>query len=282
MHYTDAHTHLNSDELYPEREKHLADFISVWWNWLVNVWVDQLWNTRAIEIAQKSLKLYGKRCSVKATIGWHPSEVSFGKIYDAESINAYIQWLERLLFSAKEHIVAIGECGIDGHYPWFTHEIALLQQDFFHQQCLLARAHALPIVVHSRDGFDLMQEVLQEFPDLAIYIHCRGYWPEQIQKMIATFPHIRFGFCGNISYPKATPLRESFLSVVQHKRYKQWDIGVLMETDAPRLAPQSRRGQRHVPMYITEQYRYAAELVWVGVAEFVDRVASDWHRLYTP
>jgi TatD DNase family protein len=280
MYYTDSHTHLNSDELYPKREQCLANFISVWWNWIVNIWVDQLRNIRAIEIAKKSLNIFWKRCIVKAAIGWHPSEVSFGKIHDAYSIDVYIKWLETLLISEIDYIVAIGECGIDTHYPWYNKQVALLQQEFFRKQCLLARAYTLPVVVHSREWFALMEEVLQEFTDLAVYIHCRGYWPEQIQKMIATFPRIRFGFCGNLSYPKATMLRESFLSVVQHERYRNWTVGLVIETDAPRLSPQSRRWHVHAPMYIVDQYSYAADLVWIEHKVFTDRVWVDRHRLY--
>ncbi len=70
-------------------------------------------------------------------------------------------------------IAAIGECGMDAHYPDYTTTIRSVQQAFFRRQCLLAREYNLPIVIHSRDAFDETYEVLEEFTDVSIYMHCR-------------------------------------------------------------------------------------------------------------
>lgn len=280
MQYIDAHTHLNSDELYPTRQVHLSDFIALWWIGLVNVWVDQTWNLRWIEIAEKAKELYGEICVVKATVWGHPSEVAYGHIYDQGSIDSCVDALEKLLQKHASCIVAVGECGIDAHYPWFTDQIALLQQDFFRKQCLLARAYNLPVVIHSRDAFALTYTVLEEFTDLHIYFHCWWYGPEEAKKLIETFPHLRFGFCGNSTYPKAEQLRATFLFLITHPAYLQGSIGILLETDAPWLAPQSKRGQRHTPAYILEQYAFLAWLANQSVADFSERVIVDRKRCY--
>ncbi len=280
MHYIDAHTHLNSDELYPNWQAHLSDFIAMWWIGLVNVWVDQTWNLRWIEIAKKAKELYGDTCVVKATVWWHPSEVAYGHMYNQQTIDSCVDALEKLLQEHASCIVAVGECGIDAHYPWFTDENALLQQEFFRKQCLLARTYNLPVVIHSRDSFALTYAVLEQFTDLHIYFHCRWYGPAEAQKLIERFPYLRFGFCGNSTYPKAEQLRATFSFLITHPAYLQRSIGILLETDAPWLAPQSKRGQRHTPAYIPEQYVFLAGVANQTVADFSERVIADRKRCY--
>lgn len=281
MHYTDAHTHLNSDELFPDREKYLTDFMAVWWVWLVNVWVDAVWNERAVVIAQQSLSMVWLSCVVKATLGLHPSEVSYGHIHDQSTIKQACSWLEHMLQKNASCVVGLGECGIDAHYPWFTDRVATLQQELFYDQCLLARKYALPVVVHSRDSFARTYEVLSKFTDLRIYFHCRSYGPQEIEQLLVYFPSLWFWFCGNCTYPKATSLRDSFLMVINHPLYQTKRLGVLVETDAPRLSPQSRRGKPHAPRYIPEQYTFLANLAGQRIWLFVDRVYADRLLLYT-
>jgi len=280
MEYTDAHTHLNSDELYRERNSHLHDFIACGWVGLVNVWVDAIWNARGIEIAEQRASQDGS-CIVKATVWGHPSEVSHGNICNKDAIDTYIGGLCVLVEKHRDVIVAIGECGMDAHYPWYTNEIRLLQQDFFRRQCELARQYDLPVVIHSRDAFASMYEVLEAFSDLSVYVHCRWYGPDEAKVMIARFPRLRFWFCGNLSYPKAQLLRDSFQVVVTHEKYIRGKLGLLMETDAPWLSPQARRGKRHAPKYISEQYSYASELATMSGEDFSERVLLDWKRLYS-
>lgn len=82
---------------------------------MVNIGVDLERSKRAIDIAQQSKQKFPDTI-VKATIGYHPSEVCFGKILSSQDIQAAITSLKRLYEENKQHIVAIGECGIDTHY----------------------------------------------------------------------------------------------------------------------------------------------------------------------
>ena len=76
-----------------------------------------MWNRRAIEIAEKSLALFSPICSIKATVGGHPSEVSFRKISDMQGVLLACDELEKLIVAHGSCIVALGECGMDAHYP---------------------------------------------------------------------------------------------------------------------------------------------------------------------
>lgn len=109
---------------------------------------------------------------VKATIGYHPSEVCFGNI-TTENLDERLSALRLLYEENKEHIVAIGECGIDTHYDGEKH--IELQKELFRRQCELAREFKLPIVIHSRSDFESTWEVVKEFREEKIYFHCFGY-----------------------------------------------------------------------------------------------------------
>jgi TatD DNase family protein len=225
--YFDSHTHLNNEQLYPQRQKHLQDFIQKGWIGLINIGVNHEYNTRWIEIARSFhgvtatiepvRSLRGKYNSFKSehskqesdadgigvwcTIGLHPYEVVSWDITDS-NLHHKLKEMSLLYAPYKECIVAIGECGIDTHYP-DSHTTLALQKDLFRQQCDLARQWDLPIVIHSRANRQATHEVLQNFKDLTIYFHCRSYTPDEIKIIKATYPKFYIGFCGNISYPKA-------------------------------------------------------------------------------
>ena len=76
-------------------------------------------------------------CVVKATLGYHPAEVCFGNITH-DTIDEKISALKKMYAENKEHIVAIGECGIDTHYPDGGQNIET-QKELFRKQCTLAQ-----------------------------------------------------------------------------------------------------------------------------------------------
>lgn len=103
----------------------------------------------------------------------------------------------------------------------------------FRMQCELAKELQLPIVIHSRNDFASTFEVIKEFKDEKIYFHCYGYGAEEVKILQEYFPQIWFGFCGNVTYPKAQQLRDALL---------ECNVGnIVFETDAPWLSPQVLR-----------------------------------------
>lgn len=129
----------------------------------------------------------------------------------------------------KEHIVAIGECGIDLYYPGAS-DFLDFQKEIFMKQCELARELKLPIVIHSRVAFDETIEVLQAFKELKIYFHCWSYGVEQLETLLKSFPQIWIGYTGICTYPKSTENKACLQATPLDK--------ILLETDAPYLAPQ--------------------------------------------
>lgn len=278
MHFIDAHTHLNSDELFPKWKEHLQQFINAWWVGLLNVWVDHERNRRWLEIAEQSVEFFGEQCIVKATIWWHPSLVSYWTISSQEHIEIFMKQLEEDLKAKSKHVVAIGECGIDAHYPGWWKEHLLLQQSLFYAQVALAVKYALPVVIHSRDAFPETIEVLQAFPDLPVYMHCWWYGIHELEQLIKRFRALRVWFCGNTTYPKATELRDSLDFLVNHDAFINNTCGLLLETDAPWLTVQAKRGQMNMPSYIPELYTFIAQHLWWSEEHLSNRVMNDFRR----
>lgn len=267
--YYDAHTHLNDDKLYPERKTYLDNFIHAEWKWLVNVWVDHAHNERAIKIAREAVD-HGNSCRVKATIWYHPSEICFGNITQ-ENIDERISVLRKLYDENKDYIIAIGECGIDTHYPDGSNNIEL-QKELFRKQCEFAQELWLPIIIHSRDDFASTFEVIKDFKDEKIYFHCYGYGAEEIKILHESFPNLRVWFCGNVTYPKAQPLRDALLAC---------DISnIVFETDAPYLSPQKIRWERNEPANVKYIYVFSAPLLHLTETQLQHQIEKNVEKLY--
>jgi len=295
--YYDSHTHLNDDKLYPDWQWYIQEFVDAGWWWLVNVWVDHQRNQRGIAIAQEASKSFPDTF-VKATIGYHPSEVCFGKIIGShpeqndsvakdlghtimdssatpqndniKTISQAIQFLKDLYAQHAEHIVAIGECGIDTHYDGYSH--ITTQKELFAQHCDLAQELDLPIVIHSRDDFASTWDVVKNYKNEKIYFHCRGYGPGEVKVLQNYFPKLWIGFCGNVSYPKAQILRDSL--------YVTRPDAMLLETDAPYLAPQTQRGNTNKPLYVIDIYNYVASILSLDLPVLQSEIANNFQRLY--
>ena len=265
--YFDAHTHLNDDKLYPQWQSYMQRFVDAWWVGLVNVGVDIEWSRRAVDIAQQSL-VHFPDMLVKATAGYHPSEICFQKIPD---ISTAMIVLHNFCATYREHIIAIGECGIDVHYPW--EKYLDQQKELFAAQCELARELWLPIVIHSRDDFAGTWDVIQHFKDLKTYFHCRGYGPDELQFLVKELPQVWFGFDGNITYPKAENLRQSLYACPIDR--------ILLETDAPYLTPQPKRWQDNEPANIGLVYGYVASILNQPISLLSDVVRKNFINLFS-
>jgi TatD DNase family protein len=90
--------------------------------------------------------------------------------------------LKKLYEDNKDHIVAIGECGIDTYYPGSENSLSL-QKQLFTLQCNLAQELHLPLMIHIRKDFLSAFEILKNYRDMTIYVHCRGFGPEEVEML---------------------------------------------------------------------------------------------------
>ena len=143
---------------------------------------------------------------------------------------ARIEELVELL--GHPRVVAVGETGLD-----YFHDLAPrdAQRALFDRQLEVAAASGLPVVVHTRDADADTSAALASFPGTVI-LHCFSV-PGLLETAIERRYYV--SFAGNVTYPKATALREAAAAVP--------DDRILAETDSPYLSPQPLRGKRNEP-----------------------------------
>lgn len=261
----DAHTHLNTDQLFSDYTKYLENFEKIWWKILVNAWANNEYNKKWIQIARESAKKFSN-LTVKTAIWRHPCDIPHNELEFFPLINE----LEELYENNKNYIVAIWECGIDLHFP--ENPTIGVQQHALKLQAELARKLNLPLIIHSRDGFHETKEVLKDFSDLKIYFHSRWYWPNELSEAERIFPNLRLWFTNVIEYPSAKKIREAISNIKTAK--------ILTETDAPFLPPQSMRWQQNEPAYVTYVYEKLCELLNLNNNELEELVEKNTKLLY--
>lgn len=274
----DAHTHLNSDQIYPNRQQHVSDFVEVGGTHLITVGIDGVYNTRNIQVCQERLKYpQVSTCIIRSTIGIHPCSVWSPWHTTRSEVDHQMQILQELYEQNTQHIVGVWECGIDAH-RWDYDAIKKLQWYAFEQQCLWAQKLNLPIVIHTRSQWPDTLAILQDFKDLKIYLHCRGYTPTEVQQAATALPHLWIGFCGNTTYPKAQPLRDSLTTA--RAIQNDWWCHVVLETDAPYLSPQSKRGKMNVPAHLRGSATLFAQYIGIPTPELITTASDNSKKLY--
>ena len=162
---------------------------------------------------------------VWATAGVHPHEADGG-----------IEGLEELL--ARPEVVAVGECGFDYHYD---HSARDAQREVFAAQVALAHAHGLALVIHTREAWDDTFDVLaaEGVPDRTVF-HCFSGGPAEARRCLDVGAVLSFS--GIITFKSADDLRAA-AAITPLDR-------LLVETDAPYLAPVPHRGRKNRPALV--------------------------------
>ncbi len=261
----DAHTHLNTDQLFWDYKKYLENFEKVWWKIVVNAWANNEYNQKWIQMAKESVKDFSNLI-IKTAIWRHPCNIP----HNESDFLPLLNELKKLYEANKDYIVAIWECGIDLHFP--ENPTVEVQQNALKLQAEMARKLNLPLMIHSRDGFHETMEVLKNFSDLKIYFHARWYWPQELEECEKTFPNLRIGCTNVIEYPSAEKIRESIRNIKTAK--------ILTETDAPFLPPQTMRGQQNESAYVIYVYEKLCEILEIEQKELEKIVEKNTKSLY--
>jgi TatD DNase family protein len=168
-------------------------------------------------------------------------------------------------------VVAIGEAGLDYHYDYSPREA---QERGFRNHIAAARATGLPLVIHSREADDDMVRILEEetgkgaFPAV---LHCFTGSRELAERAIALGLFI--SFTGILTFKKSDDLRSIAKSLPAGR--------VLVETDAPYLAPGRYRGKRNEPAYVAETAKVLAETRGVSLDEIARETNAGFFRLFS-
>ena len=206
-----------------------------------------------------------------------PRLYSSAGIYPHSTVDADEKALAKLdALLAEPEVIACGEIGLDYYHQGAPREV---QRKGLIGQLEVAAARKRPILIHCRgtnettDAWSDLFPVLDEHwrsTGLGGILHCFGAGYEQAQRGIDM--GFLVSFAGNLTYPKAQPLRAVAARLPLD--------GLLVETDAPWLAPAAQRGRRNEPALVAETARTLAGLLDISEAELAAATTENFRRLF--
>jgi TatD DNase family protein len=251
---TDTHTHLYSKEFDTERTILIQKAIDsgITRMFMPNVDSDSIPGMFLVE------KQFPENCF--AMMGLHPCSV--GSNYQQE-LQVVEYWLN------KRKFVAIGEIGIDLY--WDKTYIAQ-QQDAFRMQIQLAKKHELPYVIHARNSFDEVMEIVTEFKNdnLKAIFHCFSGTIEQAEQIVE-MKNFKLGIGGVVTFKNS-----GLDKVVEAIDLKH----LVLETDAPYLAPVPFRGKTNQPEYLLVVAQKIAEIKNISLEEVVEVTTQNSKEIF--
>ncbi len=194
---------------------------------------------------------------VYAAVGIHPHDA---KDFTEEIFNQIKKWATPPHPQRGGKIVAIGEIGLDYHYDHSPREI---QKEVFIKQLYYAKEVNLPVVIHSREAKKDTLKILEESGVTRGVMHCFSGDIETAERAMSLGFYI--SIAGPVTFRNASKLRE--IAKVIPDNY------LLIETDAPYLAPEPMRGKRNEPAFLVHTAKMLAELRGVSV-EDIDRITT--------
>ena len=195
---------------------------------------------------------------IVASIGVHPHDASKATPKTFDDLRA---------LARHPKVVAFGEIGLDYHYDFSPRE---LQREVFTEQLKLARELSLPIIIHTREAWDDTIAVLTGNPlNAGGIMHCFSGDTAQAEQALALGFHLSFG--GVITFKNAGAMREAARITPDNR--------LLIETDAPYLAPIPHRGKRNEPAFMTETARKLAEVRGTTPERIAELTAANFNRL---
>lgn len=249
----DTHAHYDDQAFEADRDKVL--------NGLKQNGVEKVVNAAAsMDSSRRTLELIGTYDFVYGMLGVHPDEV--GNLTEAD-----MEFIKEN--AANPKIVAIGEIGLDYHWNVESKDV---QKHWFLRQIETAREVGLPICVHSRDAAADTLTVLKEgkAAEAGGVIHCYSYSAELAREYLAM--GFYFGIGGVLTFKNARKCKE-VVDMLPLER-------ILLETDAPYLAPEPYRGKRNESDYLIYVVKEIARIKGVLEEEVIEQTTRNAYALY--
>jgi TatD DNase family protein len=224
---------------------------------IINVGTSRVESDNCVTLAQDFTHVY-------AAIGTHPNDATDSWKADT----AHYKKLAKFKYDNK--IVAIGEIGLDYHYPNYNKQ---LQYDVFKAQIEIALEFDLALIIHTRDAHDETLTILEEYKHQGIrgVIHCFSEdvpFAKHAQEL-----GFMLGIGGTITYPKNELLRDVCKAMPLSS--------LILETDAPFLPPQPLRGTQNSPTNIPMIAQYLADLKGVTLQDVASSTTNNARTLFT-
>jgi TatD DNase family protein len=256
--FIDSHCHIDGPEYDADRDEVIARSLEAGVMTMLNVGTGDPHSgafERAVELAEKHNEIY-------AAVGVHP--------HDAKLFDDVAEQRLSALVKGSKRVVAWGEIGLDYHYDHSPREV---QREVFRRQLSLARAHDVPVIVHSREADEDTVRILRE--ELSGYeragvLHCFGGSLQMARAAIDLGFYV--SFAGNLTFKKAEDLREIARQLPLDR--------LMVETDCPYLTPVPFRGKRNEPARVVETAACLAALHGREVGEVARVTSENFARLF--
>lgn len=244
---TDTHTHLYSEAFDEDRSEMMQRAID---NGVERFFIPAI-DSSYTKAMMKLEKDFPK--NVHLMTGLHPTSVK-------DNYKEELNHVEELL--SQRSFCAIGEIGIDLYWDKSTLEI---QKEAFRHQINLAKQHGLPTVIHCREAFDEIFEVLETEQDDSLYgiFHCFTGTLDQARRAIGL--NMKLGIGGVVTFKNGKI--DQFMDQIDLKH-------IVLETDSPYLAPKPYRGKRNESAYITKVLEKLSEIYQLSEVE-IARITTE-------
>lgn len=252
--WIDTHAHLTAEAFDADRPAVLERARLAGVGQVICIGDDAASSRAGVELAEASSGVY-------AAVGIHPHSAD-------EADDEALAVIERLAGEGK--VAAIGETGLDYHYD---HAPRAAQQAAFRRHIRLARRVGLPLVVHNRKADKDVLRLLEEegAAEVGGVLHC--FWSGAETALRALELGFFLGVGGPVTFKSADELRAVLRALPADR--------LLVETDAPYLAPVPYRGRRNEPAYAAEAGRALAELLGMPEEELAAQTTANARRLFS-
>jgi TatD DNase family protein len=217
---------------------------------------DQLEAVRAVRVREAW-------SDVRFAVGVHPHQAGdFARQVD-EACRTVRRDVE------QHRACAIGEIGLDYHYDFSPREV---QREIFRAQVDLALELRLPVIIHTREATDDTFDILRDTGSRGLrgVFHC--FTGDETMARSALELDFYLSFAGIVTFPRAESIRAAARTAP--------DDRVLVETDAPYLAPVPHRGKRNEPAHVVEVVRKLAEVRGVSMSEIAAQTSANFDTLF--
>lgn len=251
----DSHCHLNYKGLIEEQPAVLERARQSGVTAMLNISTRESEWRDIVETAEREKDVW-------ASIGIHPHEADTHPDVDLGKL---------VKEAAHPRVIAIGETGLDYYYDHSDRE---RQRQSFRTHIHAARETGLPIIVHTRDAEADTAEIMAEEMEQGAYsgvIHCFTASEDFAQKALAMGLYISIS--GIVTFKNAKDLKETAAKLPADR--------LLVETDAPFLAPVPHRGKTGEPAFVADTARYLAELRGEEYAELCETTGRNFYQLFT-
>ncbi len=252
---TDSHCHLDFPDFADERDAVIARAHRAGVTRMVTICTKLKNLPQVIEIAENNPSVFFAAAT-------HPMSVAEEPMVTVD---------ELLAIAAHPKCVGIGETGLDYHYTADSKDV---QQESLRIHIDAARRSGLPLIIHSRNADEDMARILREEHAAGAFscvMHCFSSGPDLARAALDLGFYLSMS--GIAAFPRSKEVREIFAAAPVDR--------ILLETDAPYLAPPPHRGKRNEPAYTVHTAKVGAELYGLSYADFAARTQDNFDRLFT-